>query len=34
MINTSPDSVRVFAIMVLAMVWFYIFNQWLRERND
>ena len=34
MIDTSPDSIRTFAIVVLGIVWFYLFNQWLREPKD
>ena len=31
MIDTSADSIRVFAIMILAVVWFYLLNQHIRD---
>ncbi len=31
MINTSPDSIRVFFIIVLGVVWFYLLNEELRK---
>ena len=31
MIDTSPDSIRLFAIIVLGVVWFYLLNQELRK---
>ncbi len=34
MIDTSPDSIRMFAIIVLGVVWFYILNVELRSRDD
>jgi len=34
MIDTSPDSIRMFAIIVLGMVWFYLLNQELRSKNS
>jgi hypothetical protein len=34
MIDTSPDSIRMFAIIVLGVVWFYLLNQELRSKNS
>ncbi len=34
MIDTSPDSIRVFSIIVLAVVWFYLLNQHLRDNES
>ncbi len=34
MIDTSPDSIRLFAIIVLGTIWFYLLNQKLREGDD
>ncbi len=34
MIDTSPDSIRTFAIIVLGVIWFYLLNQQLREGDD
>ena len=31
MIDTSPTSIRTFAIIVLGVVWFYLLNQELRK---
>ncbi len=33
MIDTSPTSIRTFAIIVLGVVWFYLLNQELRSRD-
>ena len=33
-IDTSPASIRMFAIIVLAVVWFYLLNVELRSRDD
>ena len=32
MIDTSPSSIRMFAIIVMGVVWFYLLNQHLRDR--
>ena len=34
LIDTSPDSIRLYAIMVLGVVWFFLLNQHLREGDD
>jgi len=34
MIDTSWDSIRVFLILVLAIVWFYLLNVELRSNDD
>jgi len=34
MIDTSPSSIRMFAILVLGVVWFYLLNTELRSRDD
>ena len=34
MIDTSPDSIRTFTIIVLGVIWFYLLNQKLREGDD
>jgi len=34
MIDTSPDSIRIFVIIVLGIVWFYLLNQQLRDSDD
>ncbi len=34
MIDTSPDSIRLFVIIVLGVVWFYLLNQELRNRDE
>ena len=34
MIDTSPDSIRLFAIIVLGVIWFYLLNQQLKEGDD
>ena len=34
MIDTSPDSIRVFSIIVLGVVWFYLLNQHLRDNES
>ena len=34
MIDTSPDSIRLFVIIVLGVIWFYLLNQQLREGDD
>tara|TARA_B100000131_G_scaffold315939_1_gene355224 strand:+ start:368 stop:475 length:108 start_codon:yes stop_codon:yes gene_type:complete len=34
MIDTSPDSIRAFAIIVLGVVWFYLLNTELRSRDE
>ena len=31
MIDTSPDSIRTFAIIVLGVIWFYLLNQHIRD---
>ncbi len=31
MIDTSPDSIRIFAIIILGVVWFYLLNQHIRD---
>ena len=33
MIDTSPTSIRTFAIIVLGVVWFYLLNQEFRSRD-
>jgi hypothetical protein len=33
MIDTSPDSIRVFSIIVLGVVWFYLLNEELKNRD-
>jgi hypothetical protein len=32
MIDTSPDSIRLFVVMVLGIVWFYLLNDHLRSK--
>ncbi len=32
MIDTSPSSIRMFAIIVMGVVWFYLLNQHLRDQ--
>ena len=34
MIDTSPDSIRLFAILIMGLVWIYIFNQWWANRGE
>ena len=34
MIDTSWSSIRVALIMVMAVVWFYLLNQYLMEEDD
>jgi len=34
MIDTSPDSIRIFVIIVLGVVWFFLLNQYLRESEE
>ena len=34
MIDTSWSSIRVALIMVMAVVWFFLLNQHLREEDD
>tara|TARA_B100001996_G_C18308122_1_gene457437 strand:- start:95 stop:202 length:108 start_codon:yes stop_codon:yes gene_type:complete len=34
MIDTSPDSIRLFAIIVLGVIWFYLLNLELRSGDD
>jgi len=34
MIDMSWSSIRVALIMVMAVVWFYLFNQYIRENED
>ena len=34
MIDTSPDSIRIFVIIVLGVVWFFLLNQYLRESKE
>ncbi len=34
MIDTSPSSIRTFVIIVLGVVWFYLLNQELRNRDE
>ena len=34
MIDTSPSSIRAFAILVLGIVWFYLINQEIRDSNN
>ena len=34
MIDTTPDSIRLFAIIVLGVIWFYLLNIELREGDD
>ena len=34
MIDTSPTSIRTFAIIVLGIVWFYLLNQHLRDNES
>ena len=33
MIDTSPDSIRVFSIIVLGVAWFYLLNEELKNRD-
>ena len=33
-IDTSPSSIRVALIMVMAVVWFYLLNVELRSRDE
>jgi len=33
-IDTSPASIRMFAIIVLGVVWFYLLNMELRSSDD
>jgi len=32
MIDTSPDSIRLFVVMILGIVWFYLLNDHLRSK--
>tara|TARA_B100000131_G_scaffold301179_1_gene323156 strand:+ start:452 stop:556 length:105 start_codon:yes stop_codon:yes gene_type:complete len=34
MIDTSPDSVRMFLIIILSIVWFYLLNVELRSKDE
>lgn len=34
MIDTSPSSIRMFAIIVLGVIWFYLLNEQLRSGED
>ena len=34
MIDTSPESIRLFAIIVLGVIWFYLLNVELRNGDD
>ena len=34
MIDTSPESIRLFAIIVLGVIWFYLLNVELRSKDD
>jgi len=34
MIDTSPSSIRTFVIIVLGVVWFYLLNQELSNRDE
>ena len=34
MIDTSPDSIRIFVIIVLGVIWFFLLNQHLRESKE
>jgi len=34
MIDTSPDSIRIFSIIVLGVVWFFLLNQHLNESDN
>jgi len=34
MIDTSPSSIRVFAIIVLGIVWLYLFNQEIGSNDE
>ncbi len=34
MIDTSPSSIRTFAIIVLGVVWFYLLNVELRSGDE
>ena len=34
MIDTSPTSIRTFAIIVLGVIWFYLLNEQLRSGDD
>ena len=33
-IDTSPSSLRTFAILVMGIIWFYLLNQELRNRDE
>jgi len=33
-IDTSWSSIRTFAILIMAVVWFYLLNQELRNRDE
>ncbi len=33
-IDTSPSSLRTFAILVMGIVWFYLLNVELRNRDE
>mgnify|MGYP001383441616 CR=1 FL=1 len=33
-IDTSPSSIRMFAIIVMSVVWFYLLNVELRSSDD
>jgi len=33
MIDTSPESIRLFAIIILSVVWFYLLNVELRSKE-
>ena len=34
MIDTSPDSIRLFVVMILGIVWFYLLNDHLRSKQN
>jgi len=34
MIDISPDSIRVFLIIVLSVLWFYLFNQEIGSNDE
>jgi hypothetical protein len=33
-IDTSPSSIRMFAIIILGVVWFYILNHPVKDEDD
>ena len=33
-IDTSPSSIRMFTVLVLGLVWFYLLNVELRSRDE